>query len=352
MPETIAKLVIKKTGVASAVPPLELLELGELALNYNDGVLFYRDSNNVIQEIGVKNPASLAGNQIFENNITVNGLATFNGISMNVLTLPDGTIEWDCHSSNLAETLLTQNSVLENLVNPEPGSYVLRVKQDSTGGHTLTFGSDYRTPEGELPTLNTTAGSVSILTILKGTTSGLYLMAQTNFVPIIGGPAGLTDTDGDDMPDITDAFPADPDEWLDTDSDGVGDNADPDPLDPDVPGAPVPDYVITDTPRGFTIEMFAEPVGSYLWYGTDPIPSGTLYKGVNPYGNNPTHPDLFMAPRDNDINGQWVIGWADTPDTPDFLYEGMYNSSVGAPLGTFLDANDLNPVVVTAGGPG
>lgn len=34
------------------------------------------------------------------------------------------------------------------------------------------------------------------------------------------------DRDGDDIPDIDDAFPDDPNEWLDSDSDGVGDNAD------------------------------------------------------------------------------------------------------------------------------
>ncbi len=36
------------------------------------------------------------------------------------------------------------------------------------------------------------------------------------------------DTDSDGVPDIQDAFPNDPAEWLDTDGDGVGNNADPD----------------------------------------------------------------------------------------------------------------------------
>ncbi|MDP6534236.1 MAG: hypothetical protein QF822_03320, partial [Candidatus Poseidoniia archaeon] len=37
--------------------------------------------------------------------------------------------------------------------------------------------------------------------------------------------AGL-DSDGDGVADVSDAFPADPDEWADADSDGVGDNGD------------------------------------------------------------------------------------------------------------------------------
>ena len=36
------------------------------------------------------------------------------------------------------------------------------------------------------------------------------------------------DADGDFRPDIDDAFPLDPLEWLDTDNDGVGNNADTD----------------------------------------------------------------------------------------------------------------------------
>jgi len=44
--------------------------------------------------------------------------------------------------------------------------------------------------------------------------------------------AGL-DTDGDGVPDESDAFPSDPTEWDDTDGDGVGDNSDAFPSDPD-----------------------------------------------------------------------------------------------------------------------
>ncbi len=41
-----------------------------------------------------------------------------------------------------------------------------------------------------------------------------------------------SDLDGDGIPDILDAFPYDPNEWVDTDADGVGDNADAFPYDP------------------------------------------------------------------------------------------------------------------------
>ena len=43
------------------------------------------------------------------------------------------------------------------------------------------------------------------------------------------------DSDGDGVPNDTDAFPEDPNESVDTDGDGFGDNSDPDPNDPNVP---------------------------------------------------------------------------------------------------------------------
>ncbi len=43
-----------------------------------------------------------------------------------------------------------------------------------------------------------------------------------------GAFPGAVDSDGDTFPDIIDAFPMDPTEWLDTDHDHIGNNADPD----------------------------------------------------------------------------------------------------------------------------
>jgi hypothetical protein len=53
-----------------------------------------------------------------------------------------------------------------------------------------------------------------------------YLVDKVGFFVL--GPDG----DGDDMADVNDVFPQDPDEWADTDGDGVGDNADPLPSNP------------------------------------------------------------------------------------------------------------------------
>ncbi len=54
-------------------------------------------------------------------------------------------------------------------------------------------------------------------------------------IQILALIAPPTDTDGDGVPDASDAFPLDPTEWLDADGDGIGDNAD---LDDDNDGMP------------------------------------------------------------------------------------------------------------------
>jgi len=45
----MAKILLKKSSTPSAVP--STLDYGELALNYADGKLFYKDTNNTIQQL-------------------------------------------------------------------------------------------------------------------------------------------------------------------------------------------------------------------------------------------------------------------------------------------------------------
>lgn len=45
------KVLLKRSSVAGRVPSASALEYGELALNYSDGVLYYKDSSNTVQSI-------------------------------------------------------------------------------------------------------------------------------------------------------------------------------------------------------------------------------------------------------------------------------------------------------------
>ena len=45
------KIILKRSSVTSKVPLTSDLEYGELALNYADGKLYYKDSQNTVQSI-------------------------------------------------------------------------------------------------------------------------------------------------------------------------------------------------------------------------------------------------------------------------------------------------------------
>ena len=55
---------LKKSAVAGKVPLSTDLEYGELAINYNDGLLFFKNSSNTVQSIGAS-PVGVDSNAVF-----------------------------------------------------------------------------------------------------------------------------------------------------------------------------------------------------------------------------------------------------------------------------------------------
>ncbi len=55
------RIVLKRSGVANTAPSSNDLDYGELAINYSDGVLFYKNSGNVVQSIGSLGPQGPQG---------------------------------------------------------------------------------------------------------------------------------------------------------------------------------------------------------------------------------------------------------------------------------------------------
>lgn len=62
------KIILKKSSVASKVPQPEDLHYGELAINYADGVLYYKNANNSIQTIGGGNGSPVEGAKVTISN--------------------------------------------------------------------------------------------------------------------------------------------------------------------------------------------------------------------------------------------------------------------------------------------
>lgn len=78
-----SKIKLKKSAVAGKVPLSTDLEYGEIAINYNDGLLFFKNSSNTVQSIG----ASPVG---------VDSAAVFNIIDqtyINSLDVNSGTLD-------------------------------------------------------------------------------------------------------------------------------------------------------------------------------------------------------------------------------------------------------------------
>ena len=138
-----ASIILKKSSVAARVPVAGDLQYGELALNYADGALYYKRSDNEIQNIIPVNPKPKL--------ITVtNGTTNLN------LAEAD-----NFHLTLQANTAITVSNAASKI--GTSGNIVL--KQDATGGRTFTKATEMKTPiGGAVIDQWTTANSLSIIT--------------------------------------------------------------------------------------------------------------------------------------------------------------------------------------------
>ena len=51
---TPSRFILKHSTIPGAVPEIETLSVGELAINVADGKIFYRDQNDVLKAISVE----------------------------------------------------------------------------------------------------------------------------------------------------------------------------------------------------------------------------------------------------------------------------------------------------------
>ena len=195
-------------------------------------------------------------------------------------------------------------------------------------------------------------------------------------------PAGTPDTDGDKFPDIVDAFPNDPTEWLDTDGDGIGNNADPDddndgipdiidplPLDidvpppppppgtqfgpmplaymPDLPGAILGMQVFQEPPLG--TEPFIKPLNfTLLGRGIDLYDSeGNLLVNI-PLGTRASYPCTFAAETITRVDELGNDSFVETIVTVIDCKMTIEVIAIGFPLGTYpmkIDGVDRGQIV-------
>lgn len=85
--------------------------------------------------------------------------------NFNATTLTDGaSISWDASANQVTSVTLAGNRTLAAPTNMvDGGVYLLMVKQDATGGRTLSFNAVFKFTGGTAPTLTTTASAKDIL---------------------------------------------------------------------------------------------------------------------------------------------------------------------------------------------
>ena len=91
-----------------------------------------------------------------------------------MVTLTDAaSIAWDHQLGNIATVTVTADRTLANPTNQGVGSFSVIIVMDGSGGHTMSYGSAYKWPDGVVPTLDTTAGAINILSFISDGTNML-----------------------------------------------------------------------------------------------------------------------------------------------------------------------------------
>jgi hypothetical protein len=80
-----------------------------------------------------------------------------------IVPLVAGVFTIDCEESNVFEIVLTQNATIASPINPIKGQTInVLIKQDATGGRTVTWGGDWTFFNG-IPTLSTEAYATDMI---------------------------------------------------------------------------------------------------------------------------------------------------------------------------------------------
>jgi hypothetical protein len=160
------KIILKKSSVGAKVPVVGDLEYGELALNYADGKLYFKNSSNTIQSFSndSNNPSNvtLTGTQTLTNKTIALGSNTISGtVAQFNSALTDGDFATLAGAETLTNKTLTA-PVIATIVNT--GTLTLPTSTDTLVGRATTDTLTNKTLTS--PTIN--GGSLS------GTFSGAH----------------------------------------------------------------------------------------------------------------------------------------------------------------------------------
>ncbi len=123
--------------------------------------------------------STTAGQEVkFEQNVRIDGQSytSLETISSTTSWTPD----WD--SGNVQTMELGGTTTINNPSNIEVGAtYIIILKQDSEGTHTVSWGSQYKFPAGNPPTITTTANKADVITLIAYSSTVLMCTSVQDF---------------------------------------------------------------------------------------------------------------------------------------------------------------------------
>jgi len=147
-------ILLKKSGTANAVPLAANLALGEVALNYTDGNLFYKDAGGTVNLLVSNKFVSVTGN-ITGGNLNAAGLS----LSSNVVSALNVT--GAIAGANLTPPGLISATGTITGGNIAAGSGTVSTSGNITGGNVL-FGSGVVSGTGNITGGNLNAAGLSL----------------------------------------------------------------------------------------------------------------------------------------------------------------------------------------------
>lgn len=131
---------------------------------------------------------TFGGNKTFANNLIVTGTGTFNSnltAKRYISTQPTAinsttTTTVDLSTGNIFHIDLVTNITTLTLNNTAVGTYILKFKQDATGGRTVVFPAGWLWSGGSVPTVTSTANKTDVITLVYDGTN-YYASAIQNF---------------------------------------------------------------------------------------------------------------------------------------------------------------------------
>ncbi len=116
-------IALKQSGATGNTPVVESLEFGELAVNYADGIIYYRTSSNTLGSIRTTQPSGLSGEVQFNDAGSFGSDSTFTfDKDSNTLTLENANVG----GINVAPTIqaaFDQANTDVTTVDVAPGTY-------------------------------------------------------------------------------------------------------------------------------------------------------------------------------------------------------------------------------------